>query len=141
MNLKIAGAFSLTLFLTGCRCKGGHVDPAKLGFRAETSEVDFGRVLEGDTATMKITLVGTGTLDVTVTAQTDAPFSVPSEVQVPGGASVDFEVQFQAGNTAAMGEVRLLTSGETATVALKGVGVRPKSCIASAPCRLSMYSF
>ena len=63
------------LAAAGCRCNGEGTGPVDLGFRVETAELDFGRVLEGDVVSKDATLVGTGRLDITVAVQTGDPFT------------------------------------------------------------------
>lgn len=126
--------------LAGCRCKDGGVDPTQAGFRVETKELDFGRVVEGDVAVREITVVATGVSDITVDLATDVPFNVAPLLTVPGGSSANVSVKFTAGTLPVTGEVRVSANNAKATVALKGVGVRPKVCTASAPCKVSVYS-
>jgi hypothetical protein len=131
---------AVLLGVAGCRCNGGSVEPGELGFRVETTELDFGRVLEGDEAVLKAKVVGTGRIDVDVTLATEDPFSCPASIKVPGGSTFEIEVKFHAGSTVVEKELKLTTAGGTTKVKLKGTGVRPKVCTPSAPCRLSAYS-
>jgi hypothetical protein len=103
--------------------------------------LDFGRVLEGDTARRSVTVVGTGRASVTVSASVrGGPFSlVEAEVSVPGASSVSLEVLFAAGDAPAEGTLVLSAGGRTVEVALRGQGVRPLVCVPSAPCRQSRF--
>lgn len=121
-------------------CRGSGVGNTELGFRLETKELDFGKVLEGDTVSKDVTVVATGSADITVDLTSMAPFNAPPLVMIPGGSSTTFSVKFTAGTVPATGEVTLAANNGTATVKLKGIGVRPKVCAASAPCRDSVYS-
>jgi hypothetical protein len=137
--MKRVAVLTFLLVLPGCRCTEV-IDPSQPGFRAETTELDFGRVAEGNTVALEVTVVGTGRPDIDVNLETDLPFLVPTMVRVPGGSSTTFSVEFQAGNGPVTGEVRLSANTTTARVKLKGVGVRAKICVPSAPCKLSIYS-
>lgn len=134
------GLLVLLTAAAGCRCRDGGIDPSELGFRVDTKELDFGRVLEGDVVSKTVSISGTGAADLAVDLATDKPFSVLPVVSVPGGASTSFEVKFTAGAVPVTGEVRLSANGGKAIVKLTGVGVRPKVCTASAPCKRSVYS-
>ncbi|MCP3141808.1 hypothetical protein [Pyxidicoccus xibeiensis] len=130
---------ALLLAVGGCRCGDPGTGGTRQGFRPQQDVVDFGRVLEGEPARREVTLLATGRSSVTVTASTGAPFSVTaSEVNVPGSGTATVEVVFTAGNGAAEGTLQLAGAGETATVRLTGVGVRPKPCPAP-PCRESRF--
>ncbi len=130
----------LLFVASSCRCKGGGVDPTELGFTVDPVELDFGRVLEGEGVEKSVSLTALGVSEIGVELATDAPFSVQPMVTVPGGASNQFSVKFTAGSIPATGQVRLSANGGTATVKLKGVGVRPKVCVPSAACKRSTYS-
>lgn len=103
--------------------------------------LDFGRVLEGDTARRSVQVVGTGRSNVTVSASVSGgPFSLAeTEVSVPGAGSVSVEVLFRAGGTLAEGTLVLSAGGRTEEVALRGEGVRPLACVPSAQCRESRF--
>lgn len=110
-------------------------------FRVEPQGLDFGRVLEGQTARGSVTVSGMGRADVTVSASVKgSAFSLSSsEVSVPGAGSVSLEVLFSAGNVPAEGTLVLSAGGRTQEVALSGEGVRPLVCLPSAPCRQSRF--
>lgn len=131
----------LSLVLGGCRCSPtiGQVD---IGFRVapETKALEFGRVREGDTKTLAVTLIAETRVAVTVTVSTAAPFSAPSPAEVPGGDNIDVPVTFTAGNGEATGVLTLSVGDKHLEVPLHGVGVRPPECIPSGPCRISIYS-
>ena len=126
---------------TSCTCRNdiGGVD---LGFRVagETQSLDFGRVLEGQSATQRFILTADSRVGVTVSMQVTAPFSVQRTVDIEGGGQVEVPVTFLAGNGAAMAEVVLTANDKELRVAVKGVGVRPLVCVPSMPCRTSTYS-
>ena len=129
----------LALTLGACRCPGGGLGQVDPGFRAATAELDFGRVLEGDSRALPLVLQATSRLDVEVEAQVDAPFAVPAVVTVLGGAEVTLTVTFLAQDVPAESTVRLTAQGVTLEVPVRGVGVRPPRCVPSAPCRVSRY--
>jgi len=130
----------VTCLWAACTCKPP-VTNVESRFRvgADSQLVDFGRVLEGTVVTKPVTLFAETRVDVTVTASTRAPFSAPRSVEVPGGSQVDLEVAFRAGNGEAADELLLVSGTQQVRVALRGLGVRPPSCVASAPCRLSSF--
>ncbi len=76
------------------------------GFRLApgSTDVDFGRVLEGDTATRTLTLTAEGRGSVTVEARYPSPFTGPATIEVPGGGQVDVPIVFHAGNGPAQGQ-------------------------------------
>ncbi|HEX8538238.1 MAG TPA: hypothetical protein VF664_12290, partial [Cystobacter sp.] len=125
----------------GCRCDEPPVGGTRGDFDVEQRVLDFGRVLEGDTARRSVTVVGTGRASVTVSASVrSGPFSLSeTEVSVPGASSVSVEVLFPAGNGAAEGTLVLSAGGRTVEVTLRGQGVRPLACVPSAPCRQSRF--
>ena len=125
----------------GCRCDEPPVGGSRGDFDVEPRVLDFGRVLEGNTARRPVTVVGTGRASVTVSASVrGGPFSLSeTEVSVPGASSVALEVLFAAGNGPAEGTLVLSAGGRTVEVALRGEGVRPLACVASAPCRQSRF--
>jgi hypothetical protein len=110
-------------------------------FRVEQQGLDFGRVLEGQSARGSVMVSGAGRASVTVSASvTGGAFSLPaSEVSVPGAGSVSLEVLFSAGHGPAEGTLVLSAGGRTQEVALRGEGVRPLACVPSAPCRQSHF--
>lgn len=121
-------------------------EPSSVGgsrgdFRVEPRGLDFGRVLEGDTARGSVTVSGSGRADVTVSASVrGSGFSLPaSEVSVPGAGSVSLEVLFSAGNGPAEGTLVLSAGGRMQEVSLRGEGVRPLACVPSAQCRQSHF--
>jgi hypothetical protein len=141
--------FALMLFCTlvfSCRCDGPisslqgkfKVDPAFL-------EVDFGRVLEKTAAQKTVRLVADTRLPINVKATVAAPFGTPSaQFVVPGGADIEIEVNFLAGNGPSMGTLFLVNADDETNVAeirLKGLGVRPLECLPTKPCRDSKYDF
>ncbi len=137
---RVMVAFGLVMSIAGCRCKDGQISPSDIGFRVETTELDFGRLLEGEVVERSVTISATAVTEISVDLATDEPFGVQAVVVIPGGSSTTFPVRFTAGITAVTGEVRLSSNGGKATVKLKGVGVRPKVCTPSQPCKRSMYS-
>ncbi|WP_257458327.1 hypothetical protein [Archangium lipolyticum] len=126
----------------GCRCDAPPVSGTRGGFRVEQTALDFGRVLEGDTARRSVTVVSTGRAGVTVSASVKSgPFSLAgTEVSAPGVGSGSLEVLFPAGTGLAEGSLVLSAGGHTEEVALRGEGVRPLACVPSAPCRESRFA-
>jgi len=107
----------------------------------EEKALDFGRVLEGDTARRSVRVLGTGRASVTVSASVrGGPFSLSeNEVPIPGASTVSLEVRFLAGNGPAEGTLVLSSGGRTEEVVLRGEGVRPLACTPSAQCRQSRF--
>lgn len=131
----------LWLTVSACQCRPGPVDPVELGLRVLPTELDFGRVLEGDVKTATLTLTTTTRSAVTVQLSAGAPFSVsPSSVDIPGGSDVSVEVAFRAGNGVARDFVTLTVGDRMALVPVQGFGVRPPACVPSAECIVSVYS-
>jgi hypothetical protein len=135
-------AWGLCLALVaGCQCRPpGPVDPIELGLRVQPTELDFGRVLEGGTRTLALTLTSETRAELAVALETEAPFSVMDSVVVPGGGDVAVEVTFRAGNGEVEGVLALTVGERTAEVKLRGNGVRPPDCRPSAECVVSAYS-
>ncbi|WP_224244488.1 hypothetical protein [Hyalangium gracile] len=133
--------FLVALVLAGaCRCDDPGLGGARGDFRPQETEVDFGRVLEGEQSRRTVTLVGTGRAGVTVTATTGSPFSVTeSSASVPGGGTVGLEVVFTAGDTPVEGTLVLTSGRRTETVVLRGEGVRPLACMPTMQCRESRF--
>ncbi|WNG40237.1 hypothetical protein F0U61_46055 [Archangium violaceum] len=125
----------------GCRRDEPPVGGTRGDFRVEQQVLDFGRVLEGDTARRSVTVSGTGRASVTVsTSVRGGPFSLATtEVSVPGAGSASLEVLFSAENGSAEGTLVLSSGGRTQEVALSGEGVRPLACRPSVPCRQSHF--
>ncbi len=127
----------------GCQCgEPPDLDGARGGFEARETELDFGRVLEGQKVRRSVAVLSTGRALTAVSASTqgDGPFSpVASELEVSGGGTTPLEVEFTAGNGPAEGRLVLTGSGNTVSVALRGLGVRPLPCVPSAPCRESRF--
>ncbi len=126
----------------GCKCNDG-LNPASAGFRVDPQSLDFGRVLEGTVAKQTLNVIATGTavVDVDVTVEGNA-FGSPGNLEVPGGGQGSLVITFNAPDGEVTGKLTLLARGSKTpvTVALHGVGVRPKVCTPSAPCKLSNYS-
>ncbi|MBN1209038.1 MAG: hypothetical protein JXB05_29540 [Myxococcaceae bacterium] len=133
--------FLVALVLAGaCRCDDPGTGGARGDFRPQETEVDFGRVLEGEQARRTVTLVGTGRAGVTVTASTESPFSVvEGSVSVPGGGNATLEVAFTAGSEPVEGTLELSSGRRTETVVLRGEGVRPPVCDPPPQCRESRF--
>ncbi len=126
--------------LAACRCQPGPVDPVELGIRVEPRSLDFGRVLEGATATRALTLAAETRAAVTVRLSTDQPFAAPRVAEVPGGADTTIEVTFRARDGVSEGVLRLTVGDKTAEVPLVGTGVRPPVCLPTKECVVSEYS-
>ena len=89
-------------------CSGG----ARGDFRPRETEVDFGRVLEGEQSRRTVTLLGTGRAGLTVSASSQSPFAVTEgSVFVPGGGTATVEVVFTAGSEPVEGTL-VLTAGQ-----------------------------
>jgi len=133
--------FLVALVITGaCRCDEPGVGGARGDFRPRETEVDFGRVLEGEQCRRTVTLLGTGRAGVTVTAATASPFSVvEGSVFVPGGGTATLEVVFTAGSEPVEGTLVLTAGSRTENVVLRGVGVRPLACIPTVQCHESHF--
>jgi hypothetical protein len=133
--------FLLALVAAGaCRCDDPGVGGARGDFRPRDTEVDFGRVLEGEQSRRTVTLLGTGRAGVTVTAATQSPFSVvEGSVFVPGGGTATLEVVFTAGSEPVEGTLVLTAGSRTENVVLRGVGVRPLACFPMVQCRESHF--
>ncbi|MBX5480779.1 MAG: hypothetical protein IRZ16_02855 [Myxococcaceae bacterium] len=136
---KLTGALLVGLCLAACDCGGG-IGNATAGFRTTTTEIDFGRALEGTRIDRDLELTGTGRADVTVEAVTAAPFSVAPSIVVPGGGTVRLTVSFTAADAPAEGKLTLTAHGESFEVLLRGEGVRPLNCTPTAACRESHFS-
>lgn len=129
------------LMLAGCECvRPGPVEPIELGLRVQPAELDFGRVLEGTTKVLNVTLTSATRAPITVQLETDAPFEVAAIAEVPGGGDLEVPVSFRAGDTAVEGLLRLTVGDRSAVMKLRGTGVRPPDCRPSGVCIVSVYS-
>ncbi len=127
--------------LASCRCRTpGPVEPIELGLRVQPSELDFGRVLEGGTKVLNVTLTSATRAAISVELETEAPFEVVASASVPGGGDLEVPVTFRAGNGAVEGVLRLTVGDRSSVMKLRGVGVRPPDCRPSAACVVSVYS-
>ncbi len=139
---KFLLTFAFLSSLAGCRCDGG-LNPGQSGFRVSPQSLEFGRVLEGHDAKQTLTLTGTGTVSVDVKVAVEgAGFSAADQLHVPGGGAALLDVGFHASNLEQAGKVSLTAVGSDTPVEvpLHAVGVRPKVCVPSAPCKQSAYS-
>ncbi len=128
------------VFAGACRCDDPGLDNARGDFRPQETEVDFGRVLEGNESRRTVTLLGTGRASVTVSLEASPPFSVENEtVSVPGGGTATVEVVFTAGDGPAEGTLELTAGSRAESVVLRGVGVRPLVCVPSDQCLESRF--
>lgn len=129
---------ALLCAVTACRC-----DPpimmAEAGFRIEETELDFGRVLEGQRPKKQVHVVSTSVVGLSLTLTTQAPFAVQATLELAGGSNVPVDVELLAGNTHEERMLTVASSGGDVKVLLKGTGVRPLECVPSAPCRESRY--
>ena len=135
------GVLAFLALASGCRCGPGPISTVEAGFRVENARLDFGRVLEGTTATKSVTLVAETRSSVHVTLATDLPFSSPADIEVSGGSAIEVPLSFLAGNGPVSGELVLSAGGAELRVALSGLGVRPLVCGPSLACHRSDYSF
>lgn len=127
--------------LSACRCGPG-VTNTDVSFTVEPQAVEFGRVLEGTLGRQTIKVQSTGRGTLTFTALADAPFDAPGplERELLGGAEVTLELTYFAGATETSGTLTLTGSNEQViTVPLHALGVHPKDCRPSAPCRDVAY--
>ncbi|MFT3839843.1 MAG: hypothetical protein QM723_22845 [Myxococcaceae bacterium] len=137
----LAALFATALALHGCRCGGG-ITPGQAGFRVDPQSVEFGRVLEGTTAMQTVAVIATGTATVDVDiAITGMGFTGPTSLSVPGGGQANLTINFGASNLEVTGSALITQHGgdTPVTVPLHAVGVRPKVCTPSAPCKVSSY--
>ncbi len=127
--------------LAGCRCRtAGPVEPIELGLRVQPAELDFGRVLEGGTKVLKVTLTSATRAAISVELETEAPFEVAASAEVPGGGDLEVPVTFRAGDGEVEGVLRLTVGDRSAVMRLHGIGVRPPDCTPSGVCIVSVYS-
>ena len=140
MTRRAAWLF-FVLLIAGCQCRPpGPVEPIALGLRVQPAELDFGRVLEGSTRVAIVTLTAATRAPISVQLGTQAPFSVATSAEVPGGGDVEVPISFRAGNTEALRVLKLTVGDRSAELTLRGVGVRPTDCRPSAACVVSVYS-
>ncbi len=138
MRRLLTLAFALAAGSCTCRNDIGGVTP---GFRVagETQSLDFGRVLEKQSATLPLSLTAETRVAVTVSMTVAAPFEVQPTVDIEGGGQVNVPVVFHAGNGPAAAEIVLQANGKEVRVPVKGVGVRPPLCVPSGTCQVSRY--
>jgi hypothetical protein len=130
----------LLAVLAAAACREPGLEPVRSGFLVREPQLDFGRVLEGDTARGALTLVATGRGSVRVSASTSGRFSLPaSQVEIAGAGTSALEVLFLAGTGRAEGTLTLVAGEQSMEVPLLGTGVRPLPCRPSSPCRQSRY--
>lgn len=140
MRRVCLGCLWLLAVAAASACREPGLEPVRTGFLVRELQLDFGRVLEGDTARGSLTLVATGRGSVRVSASTSGRFSLPaSEVDIAGGGTSALEVLFLAGNGRAEGTLTLVAGEQSVEVPLLGTGVRPLPCRPSSPCRQSRY--
>jgi hypothetical protein len=108
-------------------------------FSVSPESLDFGRVLEGTTARLPLTLTAVSLAGFTVDLQTEAPFSVPTRVDVAGSSDAVVQVTFAAGAQEVTGVISLSQGDQHVDVPVHAVGVHPKTCVPSGPCRESHY--
>lgn len=125
--------------LGACSCGDGGVGSTSAGFRTSTEALDFGKVLEGTEIGRSVDLVATGRGSITVDVAVTGPFRAPASVTLPGGGTAALEVVFTAPEGEATGTLVLSARGESFEIPLRGRGVRPLSCIPTAPCRNSAF--
>ncbi len=121
-----------------CRCEPP-INMVETGFRVDESEVDFGRVLEGESATKPVHIVSTGLGALSLELTATPPFDVDGGVELEGGGGVPVGVTFFALDAGAVeGTLTVTSPGGSVTVKLKGVSVHPLECVAP-ECRTSVY--
>jgi hypothetical protein len=130
---------ALVFTAVSCRCKPV-INPTETGFRVQEMTLDFGRVLEGQTASQDVHVSSTSQSDQTLALAITGPFTIPNaSVNLPGGSMITVPVTFNAADMPATG--KLTVSGEDGgvDVILSGVGVIARDCLPTAPCRESTY--
>ncbi len=134
--------FLLAATAPACRCAPGPITTIDPGFRvsADTQALDFGRVQEGQTAARVVSLSTESRAALHLSLHTEAPFSAPISLDLPGGGAADVPVTFLAGDGRADGTLVLSSNGVDVTVTLTGLGVRPKDCVPDLPCHDSTWS-
>ncbi len=125
---------------SACTCRPDVIDPVELGFRVFPTELNFGRVLEGGTKTLTVTLTAETRSTIDIAVRTTGPFTSESRVELPGAGSYELPVTFRAGVGAATGVLELRVGEKLAQVPLSGEGVRPPPCLPSRVCVSSEYS-
>ena len=141
MTRRLSWLFFVLPLLGSCEClRPGPVDPIEIGLRIQPSELDFGRVLEGGTKTLNVTLTSATRAAISVELDTAEPFEVGPNAEVPGGGDLEVPVTFRAGNEAVEGLLRFTVGDRSAVMKLRGTGVRPPVCQPSAVCVVSVYS-
>ncbi|MCA2978474.1 MAG: hypothetical protein INH41_10240 [Myxococcaceae bacterium] len=121
------------LILAGCRPSS----VSQLALDVDVPEaVACGQAFVGFEGTCPVTVTNRTLRAVSVSLQSAAPFELPSEVEVPGGASTDVPVRFHptsAGVT--MGVATARFEGHGVEVRLSGEGVVVPPCAPSDDCR------
>lgn len=141
MTRRLSWLLFVLPLLGSCEClRPGPVDPIEIGLRVQPSELDFGRVLEGATKTLDVTLTSATRAAISVQLDTDEPFEVGPNAEVPGGGDLQVPVTFRAGNGEVEGLLRFTVGDRSAVMKLRGTGVRPPDCQPSAVCVVSVYS-
>lgn len=126
--------------LGGCRCDDGTLTELRGGFQTDQRVVDFGRSLEGTAVTRELEVFSTGRATVDLRVTVEGPFraSAPA-LTIPGGSRAVLTLSFLAGATRETGLLHLASAYAEVTVELVGVGVAPKECFPTAPCRVSTF--
>ena len=141
MTRRLSWLLFVLPLVASCECvRPGPVDPIEIGLRIQPSELDFGRVLEGTTKTLNVTLTSATRAAISVELAADAPFEVSPNADVPGGGDLEVPVTFRAGSEVVEGLLRFTVGDRTAVMRLRGTGVRPPNCQPSAVCIVSVYS-
>lgn len=130
---------ALLCLVPACRGTDG-LDPEVLGFKTSPPTVVYGRVLEGDSKSLPVTITSLTRADQELTLTASDPFSVQATVTVPGGATVDVPVTFHAGRSVTEGLLRLRGPNGESLVPLAATGVHPLDCAPSKKCVTSKYS-
>jgi len=138
---QVAAVVALGLGLGGCRCNDLPVRRARVGFQPDVWEIDFGRHLEGTSATATLELESIGRAEVAVQASTTAPFAVDPLVVLPPSGRGSLTVVFTAGSEEVERDLVLQSVGEpdAVVVRVRGTGVRPLPCIATELCTVSTF--
>lgn len=126
----------LVLLLTVVGCERPRVVGLEAGSLDVPEALNFEPTGLGYSRVAAVSLTNRSRVPVTVTVATEAPFSAPHEVTVPGGGELALEVTFSP-TEAALAE-RTLTVG-TALVTLRGEGFVVPTCETAGPCEVVRF--
>lgn len=130
--MRLAPLLPLTALLAAglLSCRADTVTGASGGLRATPQEVVFAKAWRGRSAVASLQLHNAGRATVAVQLTTDAPFSVTSEVELPGGETAEVEVRLLAEATGPHeGEVLLRWESNELRVPLRATVGEPTVCL------------